>query len=164
VPARPCWSRRDVDASFFVTWAARRIKTGLNSRLMKILICDDDAVLLRMMELNIKEQNLGDVVVAKNGREALQLLNNQSFDLVVTDIHMPYNNGEDILNLIRLEQRKSTPIIMMSSDGDEDVIAHAKKKGVNEFVKKPIKSVEVSALMDAITRQIKSITVGGKAS
>ena len=124
---------------------------------MKILICDDDVVLLRMMELSIQEQNLGEVVVAKNGREALQLLRHQSFDLVVTDIHMPYNNGEDILNLLRQEQGKSTPIIMMSSDGDEDVIAMARKKGVNDFVKKPIKSVEVSALMDAVTRQIKTI-------
>jgi DNA-binding response OmpR family regulator len=137
---------------------------GLTRWLMKILICDDDAVLLRMMELNIKEQKLGEVMVAKNGREALEILRNQNFDLVITDIHMPYNNGEDILNLLRLEQRKSTPIIMMSSDGDEDVIAHAKKKGVNEFVKKPIKSVEVSALMDAIARQIKSIAAGGKAN
>jgi DNA-binding response OmpR family regulator len=129
---------------------------------MKILICDDDAVLLRMMELNIKEQNLGEVVVAKNGREALQLLQKQSFDLVVTDIHMPYNNGEDILHLIRQEQRKNTPIIMMSSDGDEDVIAHAKKQGVNEFVKKPIKSVEVSALMEAVARQLKGAGAGRK--
>jgi DNA-binding response OmpR family regulator len=122
---------------------------------MRILICDDDAVLLRMMELNIKEQNLGEVVVAKNGREALAILRDHHFDLVVTDIHMPYNNGEDILRLIRQEQRRTTPIIMMSSDGDEDVIAHAKKQGVNEFVKKPIKSVEVSALMEAVARQLK---------
>jgi CheY-like chemotaxis protein len=119
-------------------------------------------VLLRMMELSIKERNLGEVVVAKNGREALQLLRDQHFDLVVTDIHMPYHNGEAILHLIRQEQRKTIPIIMMSSDGDEDVIAHAKKQGVNEFVKKPIKSVEVYALMDAIARQIKSIMASGK--
>jgi DNA-binding response OmpR family regulator len=102
---------------------------------MKILVCDDDAVLLRMMELNIKEQNLGEVVVAKNGREALAILRDQDFDLVVTDIHMPYHNGEDILHLIRQEQRKNTPIIMMSSDGDEDVIAHARKQGLMNLLK-----------------------------
>jgi DNA-binding response OmpR family regulator len=123
---------------------------------MKILICDDDVVLLRMLELSIKEQQLGEVTVVKNGREALQLLRSESFDLVVTDIHMPYNNGEDILNLLRLEQGKNTPVIMMSSDGDEDVIAHAKRKGVNDFVKKPIKSVEVHALMEAVIRQVKA--------
>jgi DNA-binding response OmpR family regulator len=124
---------------------------------MKILICDDDTVLLRLMELSIKEQNLGEVVVAKNGREALQILRSQHFDLVVTDIHMPYNNGGDIVTLIRQEQRKNTPIIMMSSDGDEDVIAMAKKQGVNDSVKKPIKSVEVSALMNAVAHQLKSL-------
>jgi DNA-binding response OmpR family regulator len=129
---------------------------------MKTLICDDDAVLLRMMELSLKEQNLGEIVAAKNGREALELLRNQSFDLVVTDIHMPYNNGEDILNLIRKEQQKSTPIIMISSDGDEDVIALAKKQGVNEFVKKPLKRDEIDSLIDVITRQMKAIMAGGK--
>lgn len=124
---------------------------------MKILICDDDVVLLRMMELNIKEQNLGEVAIAKNGREALQLLRSDTFDLVLTDIHMPYNNGEDILNLLRQEQGKNTRIIMMSSDADEDVIAMARKKGANDFVKKPIRSVEVNDLMSAIARQMKTM-------
>jgi CheY-like chemotaxis protein len=129
---------------------------------MKILICDDDAVLLRMMELSLKERNLGEVVVAKNGREALEILRNLSFDLVVTDIHMPYNNGEDVLNLIRQEQRKNTPIIMISSDGDEDVIALAKKQGVNQFVKKPVKRDEIDSLIDVITNEVKSIVAGRK--
>ena len=81
---------------------------------MKILVCDDDMVLLRMLELRLKDENWGEVVVARNGREALDLLRDQHFDLVITDIHMPYFKGEDILNLIRKEQRKNTPIIMMS--------------------------------------------------
>jgi DNA-binding response OmpR family regulator len=128
---------------------------------MKILVCEDDAALLRMIELKLKEENLGEVVVARNGREAMEILSNQNFDLVITDIHMPYFKGEDILNLIRKEQRKSTPIIMMSSDGDEDVVAAAKKQGVNEFVKKPIMRDQVSTLVDAITRQIKSALAKG---
>lgn len=127
---------------------------------MKILVCEDDAILLRMIELRLKEENLVDVTVARNGREAMEILRNQNFDLVVTDIHMPHYKGEDILHLIRNEQQKSTPIIMMSSDGDEDVIAAAKRQGVNEFVKKPILREQVSALMNAITRQMKVITAG----
>jgi DNA-binding response OmpR family regulator len=130
---------------------------------MKILVCDDDVVLLRMIELSLKEEKLGEVVVAKNGREAMDILRNQHFDLVVTDIHMPYFKGEDILNLIRQEQKKSTPIIMMSSDGDEDIIAAAKKQGVNEFVKKPIMRDEITALVEVVTRQIKSIAAGSMA-
>lgn len=124
---------------------------------MKILVCEDDAVLLRMIELKLKDENLGDILVARNGREAMEILRNQNFDLVVTDIHMPQFKGEDILNLIRNEQRKSTPIIMMSSDGDEDVIAAAKRQGVNLFVKKPIMRNEIDTLVTTITRQVKSI-------
>jgi len=126
---------------------------------MKILVCDDDVVLLRMVELSLQEKKLGEVVVAKNGRDALDILRKQDFDLVITDIHMPYNNGEDILQLIRKEQQKSIPIIIMSSDGDEDVIAHAKRQGVNEFVKKPIKREDTHALVNAVARQLK---VGNK--
>lgn len=135
----------------------------MDSRQIRILVCDDDAVLLRMIELSLKEEKLGEVVVARNGREAMDILRTQNFDLVVTDIHMPHYQGEDILNLLRKEQRKNTPIIMMSSDGDEDVIAIAKKLGVNEFVKKPIMRDEIRALVEVVVRQIKSMLAGSKA-
>lgn len=127
------------------------------------MVCDDDAVLLRMIELSLKEERLGEVVVARNGREAMDILRSQSFDLVVTDIHMPHYQGEDILNLLRKEQRKNTPIIMMSSDGDEDVIAIAKKQGVNEFVKKPIMRDEIRSLVEVVVRQIKLMLASRKA-
>jgi len=132
----------------------------MNSKQIKILVCDDDVVLLRMIELTLKDEKLGEVVVARNGREAMDILRTQDFDLVVTDIHMPHYRGEDILNLLRIEQRKNTPIIMMSSDGDEDVIAIAKKQGVNEFVKKPIMRDEIRSLVEAVIRQIKTVLAG----
>jgi DNA-binding response OmpR family regulator len=135
----------------------------MDSRQIRILVCDDDAVLLRMIELSLKEEKLGEVMVARNGREAMDILRTQNFDLVVTDIHMPHYQGEDILNLLRQEQRKNTPIIMMSSDGDEDVIAIAKKLGVNEFVKKPIMRDEIRALVEVVVRQVKSMLAGSKA-
>jgi len=111
---------------------------------MKILVCEDDPSLLRMVVFNLAEQKLGEVVGAKNGRDGMELLRRQNFDLVITDIHMPHHNGEDLLKLLRQEQKKNTPIIMISSDGDEDVVAAAKKQGANEFVKKPIKMEELS--------------------
>lgn len=119
-------------------------------------------VLLRMIELRLKEEQIGEVVVAINGREAMDILRSSDFDLVITDIHMPYYKGEDILNLIRKEQKKNTPIIMMSSDGDEDVIAMAKREGVNEFVKKSIMRNQIQLLVDAVMRQIKATLSSSK--
>jgi DNA-binding response OmpR family regulator len=105
---------------------------------MKILVCDDDDVVLRIIKLTL--QNAGmEPYLASDGRQALKHLHeNVHFDLIITDIHMPYHNGDEILKLVREEQQKKTPIIMLSSDGEEEVIALALKLGVNEFIKKPL--------------------------
>jgi DNA-binding response OmpR family regulator len=105
---------------------------------MKILVCDDDEVVLGIIKLTL--QNAGmEPYLAGDGREALrQLREHEHFDLIITDIHMPYHNGDEVLRIVREEQQKNTPIIMLSSDGEEEVIALALKLGVNEFITKPL--------------------------
>jgi DNA-binding response OmpR family regulator len=51
---------------------------------------------------------------------------------------MPYYNGDEILKIVREEQQRNTPIIMISSDTAEEVVALALKQGVAEFIKKPV--------------------------
>ncbi len=109
---------------------------------MKVLICEDDIVVVTLLTIILRTKNIEPVSVA-DGRQALRLLRENSFDLIITDIHMPYHNGDEILSLVRGEQGKQTPIIMISSDTDEEVIDLALKSGVNAFVKKPLKQVDV---------------------
>lgn len=105
---------------------------------MKVLVCDDDDVILRIAKIALQNEN-ADVIYVKDGREALRYLQeNNNFDLIITDIHMPFHNGDEILRFVREEQRKNIPIIMLSSDGQEEVIALALKLGVNDFIVKPI--------------------------
>ncbi|HEY9046397.1 MAG TPA: response regulator [Ohtaekwangia sp.] len=104
----------------------------------KILVCDDDDAVLKIIQIALRNENM-EVLVANDGRKALQYLQeNHAFDLVITDIHMPYHNGDEVLKTIREDQKKNTPIIMLSSDGEEEVIALALKLGVNEFITKPV--------------------------
>ncbi len=109
---------------------------------LKILICDDDEAVLGMLRFKLAKDNIGEVFTAHDGYQAMKHLREQNFDLVITDIHMPHHDGGEVVNLIRNEQKKIIPIIMLSSDGEEEVIALAKKNGVNEFIKKPIKSAD----------------------
>ncbi len=105
---------------------------------MKILVCEDDEVVLKVIQLALEEDNF-EVKVARDGSEGLKLLAaTPDFDLIITDIHMPHLNGDEILSHVRKHERKSTPIIMISSDSDEDVVKLALKLGVNEFLGKPI--------------------------
>lgn len=105
---------------------------------MKVLVCEDNEVALKVMQVALEDLKL-EAVVARDGRRALQLLEiHTDFDLIITDIHMPFQNGDDVLTEIRANQGKSTPIIMVSSDADQDVISMALKSGVNEFIEKPL--------------------------
>ena len=104
---------------------------------MKVLICEDDLVVLKTIQVALENENV-ETVSVKDGLLALEKLRNNTFDLIITDIHMPFHNGDDIIRLVREEQKRDTPIVMISSDAQDEVIQFALKQGVNEFVKKPV--------------------------
>jgi DNA-binding response OmpR family regulator len=109
---------------------------------MRVLVCEDDMIAQKVIEVALEKQN-AEVIIVSDGRKALQFLKENTVDLIITDIHMPYFNGDDILRLVREEQGKKTPIIMISSDTEEEVIALALRSGVNEFIKKPIDAISL---------------------
>jgi CheY-like chemotaxis protein len=114
---------------------------------MKILVCEDDEVVLKVIQVALENQP-AETTYTKDGRQALDLLRSgHRFDLVITDIHMPYHNGDEILTLIREDQKKNTPIIMISSDTEEEVITLALKSGVNEFIEKPLDPKKLNKLL-----------------
>ncbi|MBT1702906.1 response regulator [Chryseosolibacter indicus] len=104
---------------------------------MKVLVCEDDDVVVKVIQLTLSDKNV-EATFARDGSRAMDQLKKQSFDLIITDIHMPYFNGDAILKLVREEQKKAIPIIMISSDDDEEVVKLALKSGVSEFISKPI--------------------------
>ena len=105
---------------------------------MRILLCEDHPVEMKVIQVALAGENIVWTCV-DDGRKALRLLEaGNTFDMIITDIHMPYNNGDDILNFVRKQQNKTTPIIMVSSDDQEEVIKLALKLGVNEFLEKPL--------------------------
>jgi DNA-binding response OmpR family regulator len=104
---------------------------------MKILICEDDLVSLKAMQIALDKEAV-ELTCVSDGSQAMDKIRNQEFDLIVTDIHMPYHNGDEILQLVRQEKKLKTPIVMISSDAEEEVIDLALKQGVDIFLKKPI--------------------------
>lgn len=104
----------------------------------KVLICEDNEVERKAIQLAVEGEGV-QTFLASDGRKALAFLQEHSdFDLIITDIHMPYNNGDEILEIVRRGQGKTTPIVMISSDRQEEVIKLALKLGVDEFIEKPI--------------------------
>src|SRR5688572_11112421 len=104
---------------------------------MKILVCDDDETMSGMIRFKLSRENLGDVSTAANGKEAKILLQQEDFDLVITDIHMPFHSGLELISFIRNDQKKQTPIIVLSAEGLENTVLQAFEIGANDFLSKP---------------------------
>ena len=120
---------------------------------MRILVCDDDEALLSMIRFKLHKENLGEVIKAADGREARALLESQEFDLVITDIHMPFHSGLEIITLIRENLKKNTPIIVLSAEGLENTVLQAFEIGANDFITKPFSPAELAVRVKRILRK-----------
>ncbi len=111
---------------------------------MKILVCDDSKIVLSLIQFKLAHEGIGDITVVEDGREAKRLLKQQDFNLIITDIHMPFHSGLEIVSFVRQELKKTTPIIMLSAEGLEETVLEAFDLGVNDFITKPFSPSELT--------------------
>jgi len=107
----------------------------------KILLVDDDRNLLRVLTYQIQQSGY-DVVPVSSALEALQLLEEQSFGLVLTDLRMPEIDGLELLRRIRGSNKK-VPVIVLTAHGSIDKAVEAIKLGAADFLTKPVEKAEV---------------------
>ncbi len=120
---------------------------------MKILLCDDDEALVSMVRFKLSRENLGEVIKALDGREAKALLKENDFDLIITDIHMPFNSGLEITSFVRQTLNKDTPIIILSAEGLENTVLQAFEIGANDFITKPFSPAELAVRVRRILKK-----------
>jgi len=106
----------------------------------RILLVDDDPVYLMLGSEELASQGYN-VRDACNGAEALDMLRNEPFDIVISDLEMPTLDGIGLLDGIRADPRESVselPFIMITGRGDIDSVARAFDRGATSFVQKPV--------------------------
>lgn len=102
----------------------------------KLLIAEDDTLLLRTIGFFLEKKGY-EVLLVSEGKEAIASIREQNFDLIITDLNMPFASGMEIISIVRNELKRDTPIIMLTSVGVENTELEAFKTGVNEFIAKP---------------------------
>ncbi len=110
---------------------------------MKILVCEDDTMTLKALEHRLKLDGY-EVITAKDGKEALEKIDKESYDLILTDLHMPYMSGLEIITYIRNELKLYTPLVMLTRVGVEDTVLQAFELGADDYVTKPFSPDELS--------------------
>jgi len=103
----------------------------------KILIVEDEAAIRRVLSKILKEEDPAyDVFEAEDGRQGLEMIQSQEFDLVFCDIKMPVMDGMELLAAMQ-EQYSEVPVVMISGHGDLEVAVEAMRIGAFDYISKP---------------------------
>lgn len=117
----------------------------------KILIVDDNPVNIFIISEYLKEWNL-ESDAAESGAQALELVKENEYHLILMDLHMPQMDGYETSKAIRkLELPRQPIIIALSASGRGDVNLKQKRAGINDYVPKPFKPQE---LFDALAHYL----------
>jgi DNA-binding response OmpR family regulator len=124
------------------------------NNLKKVLIVDDEETLTWSMARSLsRDKDKYEVIIANNGREALNLLKKNKIDLVISDIRMPDINGLDLLVKIKKEYPQ-TKVIIMTAYGSSDVQKEANRRGSLYYVEKPFEISDIrKIIIDLIGRK-----------
>ncbi|WP_104382349.1 response regulator transcription factor [Sphingobacterium sp. HMA12] len=118
---------------------------------MLILIAEDDELILRTVEHKLVKEG-HEVVLTRNGQEAIEKIEESDFDLIVTDIMMPFASGIEILSAIKRHGKK-VPVIVLSSMGQEEVVVDAFDLGASDFMVKPFSPNELILRIKRLTNR-----------
>lgn len=102
----------------------------------KILIVDDEDYLLDLMKEILLNEGDFEVVTTTSGKEAIRLVEDNSYDLVISDIRMPEVDGINIYSFLKSRQMETRVIMVTADPYSEDIAIFLKKNNVN-YLKKP---------------------------
>jgi two-component system alkaline phosphatase synthesis response regulator PhoP len=120
----------------------------------KILVADDEPDILEIIQFNLQAEGY-EVITAKNGDEAIEKAKKTEPDLIILDIMMPYKNGIEVCNILRMMPAfKSTLIIFLTAMSDESTEIKGLETGADDYLTKPISPKVLSSKVNALFRRL----------
>jgi len=119
----------------------------------RLLLAEDDELLASLLNFRLEKGGY-EVMLSSDGREVKAQLTEYTPDLIISDIMMPYFSGMELIEYVRKELNLSTPIIIISSAGNEENVLTAFELGANDFISKPISPSE---LIVRIERELQKV-------
>lgn len=127
---------------------------------INILAVEDNELNKMVLQVVLKKYGCT-IEMASNGEEALDILNDKSFDLILMDVQMPIMDGIEATRIIREKRNLKTPIIALSANALREEVAICKNAGMNDYLVKPYSERQ---LLDAILQHVETAARKGNAS
>jgi two-component system chemotaxis response regulator CheY len=113
---------------------------------MDVLIVDDSAAIRKILQrvLRQTEMPIGNIHEAGDGVEALALLEQQKVGLILSDINMPNMDGLEMLGKLKaMDSYKTVPVIMITTEGNQNKVMEAVSLGASGYVRKPFTTEQI---------------------
>jgi DNA-binding response OmpR family regulator len=109
----------------------------------RILVAEDNKLIQDTVVFKLQRDGY-EVVKAVDGKECMECLQSGTFDLLITDLFMPYISGHEIISSVRSEMKIDLPILVLSAAGAEETVLKAFELGADDYMVKPFSLGELS--------------------
>ncbi len=124
--------------------------------MFRILVAEDDKNVARLMQLVLKKEGY-DVILAHNGKKALELLDTEHIDVIVLDVMMPEINGFEFLEIIR-GNNIDTPVIVTSAKSLPEDRCQGFISGADDYMVKPVDERELLLRIKALLKRSRAVS------
>ena len=122
-----------------------------SSEELEVLVVDDSFTARKHIVRVLNNMGVERITEAKNGCEALEMVNANYYDLIVTDYNMPEMDGKELIEHVRTNSTQaSIPILMVSSESDVSRLAAVQQVGVSAICDKPFEAETVKQILERI--------------
>ena len=120
--------------------------------LKKVLLVEDNQMNIMLFSLLLKRLGV-QFTIATDGGEALTLFNNNHFDVILTDIHLPTLRGDEMARIIRQNKdllKASTPIVALTASNLTPEVEEYLEAGINQVVLKPFTEEKLKSVLSEL--------------
>lgn len=125
--------------------------TAASSQKLRVLFVDDESAIRDVMKIELPRMG-HDVVLCEDGQAAIKALERQTFDAAIVDLRMPGLSGWDVIDHIK-KVSPETEVIISTGHGDLEAAIQAIRRGAYDFLPKPCKLFEISAVLKRIAEK-----------
>jgi len=119
-----------------------------------VLIVDDSATMRKIIMRGIRQAGIDNAEFqeAGDGVEGLAAVEGGQFDLILSDVNMPNMNGLDFVREVSGKIDNPPPIVMITTEGSEEVISEAMSRGANGYLKKPFTPEKIQEVIGPLLK------------
>lgn len=116
---------------------------------LKILICEDNKLAVKTLSYIIEKEGFISET-AEDGNKALSFIENNTYDLIIMDIHLPFHSGLELIKYARTDLKLDTPVLILTAFSDPQMQHQSGELGISGYIIKPFNPTD-------LIQQIKSI-------